>query len=442
LTPVDTPAARRSALVGRLVLAAALGMLFLVLPHGLFGDDLQRFDDLEALLHRGELSDSRYSLVMPLLSSPLVLIGHVVGSPEGFAARFNVVVVAVGLLVAARLLRGRIDRALFFRFALVLLFASLLTNRLRDYNAEVLTATLVSVGAVAIAAGRRVVAGWAAIVVGVVNTPAALAGLALVAGGEAVRTRRLRFLLPIVVAAALVASEAWIRRGSPFTTGYEDDHGVRTILPYSGRPGFSYPFVLGIAALLFSFGRGLLFFAPGLAFWLSTRTRSLAAGHRRVVVLLLLFLVGLVLVYARWWAWYGGLAWGPRFFVVAAVPASFLLALRLGDVGRSAAADAITLGVLALSAWVGAAGALADPTDLSFCARDDYALESLCWYAPEYSSLWRPVLDPPAFTASNALVAASCLAVFAYLATPLVLSLVRAVSGVDVRARWLTGWRP
>ena len=41
-------------------------------------------------------------------------------------------------------------------------------------------------------------------------------------------------------------------------------HGIKTIMPYSGRPGFSYPFLFGLLSILFSFGNGLLFFTPGL----------------------------------------------------------------------------------------------------------------------------------------------------------------------------------
>ena len=63
--------------------------------------------------------------------------------------------------------------------------------------------------------------------------------------------------------ATSILLEAWIRRGSPFATGYENERGLRTLLPYSGLPGFTYPFVLGVLSSLFSFGKGLLFFAPG-----------------------------------------------------------------------------------------------------------------------------------------------------------------------------------
>jgi hypothetical protein len=207
------PPSRALANVEWTLLVGGLAVLFFLLPHGLAGDDLTRFDDIERLLHHGDLSESRFSLVMPLVSAPFLLLGEVVASPEWWAARFNVIVVAIGLVVAFPLLRTRIDERLFRQFALVLLFASLLTNRLRDYNAEVLTATLVAIGIVLITSRRHAVAGWIAVVVGVVNTPAAIVGLGLVVAAEVLRERRLRPLVWVVVAAGSIMLEAWIRRG-------------------------------------------------------------------------------------------------------------------------------------------------------------------------------------------------------------------------------------
>ena len=178
---------------------------------------------------------------MPLLSSPFLLLGSLLGSPEWWAARFNVIVVAAGSYLAWRLVRDRIDATLYRRLLLVLLFASYLTNRLRDYNAEVLTATLIALGILCLVTDRHVVLGWGAIVLGVVNTPGALLGLVAIAIAVSVQTRRLRNLLPVLVAVGLIMTEAWSRRSGPFVSGYEGDHGFRTLLPYSGRPGFSYP---------------------------------------------------------------------------------------------------------------------------------------------------------------------------------------------------------
>jgi hypothetical protein len=434
------PPSRAPANVEWALLVGGLALLFFLLPHGLAGDDLTRFDDIERLLHHGDLSESRFSLVMPLVSAPFLLLGEVVASPEWWAARFNVIVVAIGLVVAFPLLRTRIDERLFRQFALVLLFASLLTNRLRDYNAEVLTATLVAIGIVLITSRRHAVAGWIAVVVGVVNTPAAIVGLGLVVAAEVLRERRLRPLVWVVVAAGSIMLEAWIRRGGPFTTGYEGDHGVRTVLPYSGRPGFSYPLLFGLLSILFSFGRGLVFFTPGLLLWLNGRTRRLVGEERRLIVAMLLFVLGLIVVYAKWWAWYGGLSWGPRFFLFAAVPASALIAVRLRQPGGSASAILLVLGVLTLSAWVAVSGVVTDLSELGFCAQDDYALESLCWYTPEYSPLWLPLVHFPELSARTAVVAVYCVLVYAYLAAPLCAALLDKLRALRPEG-WRAGWR-
>lgn len=433
---MSSPSSRR--LIESTLVVVGFGVLLVLLPHSLVGDDFSRFNDVERLLHDGELSDGRYSLVMPLVSSPLLVLGEVVRSPEWWAARFNVILVAAGAVIVFRLLRDRVDASFLRQTVLLLLFASFLTNRLRDYNAEVLTALLVTIGLILILDARRTVAGWTAIVIGVVNTPAALVGALLVAVAETVRTRRLRHLLGPVAAVLLIMAEAWIRRGGPLTTGYADDHGARTLLPYSGKPGFSYPFLLGVLSILLSFGRGLVFFAPGVVLWLSASTRALLKQWRRVVALMLLFLLGLVLIYAKWWAWFGGLSWGPRFFVFAAVPASVLIVVRIRHAGEWLGGDALALFLLGLSGWVGVSGAVADLSTLDFCTRNDFANEPYCWYSPEYSSLWHPLVEFPALTWRTALLAAYCALVFAYLAAPLIVSLARAVRP---RRAWAAGWR-
>jgi hypothetical protein len=431
----------RRAVLERGLIVAGFGMLFFLLPHALVGDDNQRFSDIEQLLHHGRLSDSKYSLVMPLLSVPVLALGNVVESPAWWAGHFNVIVVAAGAAVSCWLLRGRADPHLLRLIVLMLLFASFLTDRLRDYNAEVLTATLVAVGIICITTERHVAAGWAAIVIGVVNTPAAIVGLGLLAGWETLRNRQFRNLAPVVAALALIMLEDWVRRGGPLVTGYRNDHGVRTIMPYSGQPGFSYPFALGVAAILFSFGRGLLFFTPGLALWLDGRTRRLVrpAPGQPAVTLMLLFTAGLVLVNAKWWAWYGGGAWGPRFFVFAAIPASVLLAVRIWRAGRSPSADAVTLAVLALSAWVGCAGAINDRQQaLAICSANHYQNEQLCWFTPDFSPLWQPVRQFPHLTTATTVLALYCFAIFSYLAAPLVIGLL---GSVHLQPSWAKGWR-
>ncbi len=111
-----------------------------------------------------------------------------------------------------------------------------------------------------------------------------------------------------------------------------------------------------------------------------------------VYLLWLCFVVGLVLVYAPWWAWYAGLFWGPRFFLFACIPASFALAVRLHYRDASPMIHLLTLLVLCLTFWVGLDAALysGQSTAIPICYQNFSKLELLCHYTPEFSALWYP----------------------------------------------------
>jgi hypothetical protein len=229
-------------------------------------------------------------------------------------------------------------------------------------------------------------------VLGVANMPASGAGLLLAAAWRFWSTRRFDGFVATALAAALILGENMLVRGSPFDGGYFRDRGLITVMPFSGMPGFSYPFVLGLLSLLFSFGKGLLFFAPALL--LALRTRR---DHPRLAPFLdlsLAFVAGLLLAYSSWWAWYGGWKWGPRFLLFATYPASLALAATLHSAlpwPRRIAAAALACWTV----WVGVSGAVFDLAGLGLCIANGYALEHLCWFVPEFSPLFRPFVLPP-----------------------------------------------
>ena len=292
----------------------------------------------------------------------------------------------------------------------MLLFASLLTNRLRDYNAEVLTATLVAIGIVLITSRRHVVAGWVAIVVGVVNTPAAIVGLAFVAVVEALRQRRLRPLLWRQSPPARSCS----RPGSGEAARSRRDTAITASRRCCCTPVVQASATRCSSGCFRSCSRSVEGSSSSrpdcCSGWEGGRAGSCETSV--IIVLMLVFVVGLILAYAKWWAWYGGLSWGPRFFVFAAVPASALLVIRLRHPGESsAAAILLVVGVLDALRVGRRERRRHRPLGLGFCAQDDYALESLCWYTPEYSPLWRPLVDFPDLSASTAVVAAYCVLV-------------------------------
>jgi hypothetical protein len=402
-----------------LILVGLLTMLQ-CLPFQIQDDGFVRFQTISELLEHGKLSDMRYSIVGPLFSTPLWFLGKLYQTPEWWLARYNFILFVIGLLIIYMLLKDRVERGLIRKFFIILIAGSMFANHLSTYYGEVFTAMLVGVGIMAAVIGPRL-GGWIAVVLGVINTPSTIIGLGFVVIRQIVAHKRLRYMLAIVVAVGLIGAENFIRRGNPLNAGYENDFGFVTVMPYSGKPGFSYPIFLGLLSILFSFGKGLLFFAPGLL--LPVRSRLLRQERKldlySVYILWITFLIGLILTYAHWWAWYGGLFWGPRFFLFASIPASFALATRLQYRDNSLIANLFVLLVLALSVWVGIDGAVFDQQTLGICTAHYYSLEFLCHYVPEFSVLWRPFVVAEPLNVNGIVYIVYSAVAFVYLSMPL-----------------------
>ena len=365
--------------------------IYILSPFGIDGDGAARYDALSRFLSEGNLSRSPYSLIGPLASAPLWLLGSALGSPEWWAARFNFLLFVLCLAGFYRALTPEIDRRTTVRFLLLLTVASMFPHHLGRYYGEVFTALFVTLG-IAVVVVKGAYWGWLLAVLGGANTPATVPALGLVALGWSWRTRDVRHLVPVIMAGVLVMGESWLRRGGPFETGYAGNSGARTVLPFSGQPGFSYPLLFGVISILFSFGKGLFLFAPGLLL-VPGRETSRPAASRPMVVLWCTFLAGLVIVYAKWWSWYGGVFWGPRFFLVASVPAAFALAAWSVSSPRGIGREIAGIVCLGWSLWVGVNGLVYRQYGLGVCTEDHYALEFLCWYVPEFSVLFRPFVE-------------------------------------------------
>ncbi|HEX8632416.1 MAG TPA: hypothetical protein VF755_30015, partial [Catenuloplanes sp.] len=262
-----TPAGGRRpfAVFETVLILLGLATFGFVLPHNAAADAAVRYRTLVALLDDGILADNKYSIVGHLFALPLMGAARLLGQhPLAWAKMYNSLLFALAVGVLYLLLRHRLPGALLRRFFLVLIAGSMVAAHVVQFNSEPFTALAVGVGLVAVAVRRRSIGGWAAVALGVANTTAALVPLAFVVAKRMWEHRRLRYVLVGVAAVALIALDRWVRRGSPFSTGYEGDAGYRTVMPYSGLPGFSYPIFFGLLSLCLSFGKGLLFFAPGL----------------------------------------------------------------------------------------------------------------------------------------------------------------------------------
>jgi len=379
-------------------LVSGLLLRFLLLPHYVTADGYYRYQALLQLLTGHGLSTTKYSLIGPIFAAPLWYLASLASLPLLGIIAYNTVIFALGLIAFYVTLAPLLDRHTLRVFLLLLSFASLFPYQLGHFYGEVFTAILAAVGLMLLALRRRrgALTGAALIALGIANSPVTIVALALALARHIWQTRRLRYLLVGVAPAALIVGESWLRHGGPFTTGYRDDHGYVTLLPFSGRPGFSYPLLLGLLAILLSFGKGLLFYIPALFLPMRARLAQLGAAARplwTMYSLWLCFVVGLILVYAKWWGWNGDWFWGPRFFLFACIPASFALALWTQRPSTRLWVNLVALGVLALSVWVGINGPIFDEATMGACLANNWRLGAYCDFTPDYSALWRPLVN-------------------------------------------------
>ncbi|HEY80210.1 MAG TPA: hypothetical protein G4O05_03920, partial [Caldilineae bacterium] len=114
----------------------------------------------------------------------------------------------------------------------------------------------------------------------------------------------LALAIPLILVAAFLLWYNWMRFGSILDTGYHFDSGE----------GFNGPLLAGLYGLLLSPYRGILYHQPltllaligFIPFW---------RRHRPIALLTAAVAVTLILIFSKWWIWWGGFAWGPRFLV-------------------------------------------------------------------------------------------------------------------------------
>ena len=424
-----------------------LAMIFFFFQRSTGGDGWLRYQDLLAVLSH-HTPQSKYSIIGPLFSLPLLFMGRAAGHQYDWIITYNFVLFTISLPIVYFSLQHVLDHRLLRHFFLLLIVASMFTAHLAFYYGEVFTALFVGFGL--LLAGLRFTApfSWVAIALGIANTPATVVALGLTIVKKIFDEKRFRYLLLLLLAAACILAESYFRRGNIFSNGYTNDHGVKSVVPYSGLPGFSYPFFFGVLSLLFSFGKGLLFYASGLL--LPVRKTLLRLQKERhfhiyqVYTLWVCFVIGLILVYARWWAWHGAIFWGPRFLLFASLPASFALATRLRwPKDAPLAINLLTLGLLCLSVWVGINGAVYQwQTAIHLpdaCTTHNYNWEMMCYYIPEFSNLWLPFVHHYPITHNQKIFILYSIVIGLYLALPLFITIAQQSRDLfkDVSATYL-----
>lgn len=390
-----------------------IGIVYLLFsfPHGIGGDANFRFHALEALLENFSFDDSKYSLYGPLFSVPLYYLGYLVKTPHWWVSRFNAIAFTVFLYLFYRSLRSNLNPAVLRKFLLLLIAGSMFPKHLKEYYGECFTSLAIAWGLLAMVAHRKKIASWGLIIVGTANTPATIVATAFAVLFRIFQTKRLHLGLVVVFSFLAICLENYLRKGGLFVSGYEADHGAKNLMPYSGLPGFSYPFFFGMLSQLLSFGKGIVWYAPGLLFPLPrSKTDSIVW---QTYMMWLFFVFGLLVAYAKWWSWYGGWFWGPRFLLFASIPAALALAHYLEYPPKKLWACIGVLAATLLSVWVGFNGVVADQHGLTMCNLRE---EMLCWYTPEYSALWYPFIKWPVMRSNDYFILGYFISVAAFMA--------------------------
>ena len=112
-------------------------------------------------------------------------------------------------------------------------------------------------------------------------------------------TAVLLLILPTLTATVLYFAANLLRTGSPFQVGYQNE-------------GWTTPFLTGLAGLLISPGKGIIFYSPLSLLAAIGLIKLWQKGWRAEVLLIGGLAAAQIATYASWWAWEGGESWGPR----------------------------------------------------------------------------------------------------------------------------------
>ncbi|MFC1474850.1 ArnT family glycosyltransferase [bacterium] len=121
--------------------------------------------------------------------------------------------------------------------------------------------------------------------------------------------------------ALVVLGYNYIRFGNIFEMGY------MTIQDRETLHGFGVPLLHGLHGLLFSTGKGLLFYTPAVILSCAALPSFMKRRRAEAWLILAVFIV-FILSFAKWNQWHGDYTWGPR-FLVPVVP---LLMLPAGEI--------------------------------------------------------------------------------------------------------------
>ena len=373
----------------------AFTLVVLLNPMQLRHDDGVRFAHAADAVSGSSLLDSKYSICFLWILWSLINMGRGIGNELVFVQLLVPMLLALSaLLLTTSLGRGRspIVRKVGTHAVLFSLAGAYVVSP----NSDLFSASLLVIGYVLTLDSRafsfflRAPFGVLALVLAGWNSPPHVAGIGAIGLILVLKKKSFLVVCAAAVAAILVIGEATLANGEFSASKYGLEGGAPNVLPWENIVGFGYPILFGVIGILFSLGRGLVFFIPGLWF-VGDQPQKRNFDPTRVLVLHTLILIP---IYGTWWSWYGGVGFGPRFFIVGAFAGAGLLAINAGNIPSVKRKCWISVALL-LSTYVSLVGALIHISNNTFnrCVDDNFYYEPICWYVAEYSPLLSPLWD-------------------------------------------------
>lgn len=199
------------------------------------------------------------------------------------------------------------------------------------------------------------------------------------------RSRFRVFFLTFIISSSIMLLYNYWRYHDIFNFGYSGNSGYPTII-YSGRPGFSGNMLIGLYGLLFSSGKSVFIYNPSLLLLFGCYGRFLKERKREFILYTSIFAVYTV-IYSKWWAWYGGVSWGPRFLL----PFLSLLYIIIGYglKGLFCRRKLIVIIMVALGFLAQFIAVSIHPTrDFSTWSLPEFQNEYLLWFVPHFSPVF------------------------------------------------------
>jgi len=364
-------------------------------PLRLTGDDPIRFNAVTEILN-GTMPAMKFSIIHPEFFAIIQKILDALSIGAMSASHSGAILWALWSISIALILRAhRSER--YIVYALSFVYFSMLGAYLTGFSSDVFSALGISLGlAMAILAKGYFIkiTGLFFLVFSTANTPVLLAGAVTSSLFMIIKLKQLRYALYPMLTLLLIIAEASFFRGqlaiSKYALGTEGGRSI--LLPWGYIEGFKYPVFFGVISILFSFGRGFLFYIP--SFLVALRRYKDLLGNW--ITVQLLFVLSLIPIYGAWWAWYGGLSYGPRFFMLGCIVGAFgVTEILFGHVKHKLTTKIFASLSILMSFWVSFIGIsyFITPKVAFMCMKEGFRYEPLCWYSPEYSTIFAPLWE-------------------------------------------------